>query len=364
MPPPRRRRTLTSRLPLLVPPPEETAATPPAPEAIPAPAQAPAPRAPRQTPAHAPRPGSPLHRAPASAGERAGTQELATQEFGSEDFGRIVDLVAKGNIPEADALIATHAAFAAEHGTLEDRRDGARWAALRALLHGDQAEAREASALVLALGREAEDPEADLRHWSQHAWIVLEWGNERERDELLDHCRQQAYRNDDLRWRSMLALVLARLGRVDEAGREFDATAERTLKTAQRDVTWTDITTNLAETAAYLGDPRRASQLNRVVAWPATGMVLTGEADACKGSIARYRALLAATTGRWAEADNQFKVAADAHRRMGAELLLARTLQEWGRTLIGRDDTLARHYLEESADLARQLELADAFASH
>ena len=272
---------------------------------------------------------------------------------------RIVELVAAGRLDEADLHIAAHAELAREEGTMADRRDAAAWATMRAILDGRQADARAGSELVRQLGAKASDPNAEERYWQQRFWVVLEWGTEEERFELLDHCRRRAYWQQDVRWRSSLVLLLARMGRVDEAAREFDETAPRVLSARVRDAEWLDMSTNLAEAAALLGDARRATTVNRAVSWPKSGTVTVGQAQVCKGSIARFQALLATTTIRWAEADMEFGAAVDAHRRTHAQPLLARTLAEWGRSLAGRDDARSRQCLEESAALAAELQLAD-----
>ena len=276
---------------------------------------------------------------------------------------RIVDLVAAGRVSEADVHIAVHADLATVEGTAADRRDAAAWVTMRAILDGRQADARNGSELVRSLGEQAGDPDALERYWQQRFWILLEWGTEEERFELLDHCRRRAYWQQDIGWRSALVLLLARMGRDEEAAREFDETAPRVLGSRIRDARWQDMTTNLAEAAAVLRDPRRATTVNRAVDWPRSGMAVVGPAHVCKGSFARFQALLSTATGRWAEADRAFGAAADAHRRAGARPLLARTLREWGHSLSGRDDARSRDCLRESSALASELQLVELLAS-
>ncbi|MDQ3979437.1 MAG: hypothetical protein M3314_07805 [Actinomycetota bacterium] len=306
------------------------------------------------------------HRAP-SARPRARLDVSRLDAGPALDFEgparKIVELIAGGRIHKAAQHITAHADLAREEGSMADRRDAAAWATMRALLDGRQADARAANELVRQLGAQAHDPNADERYWQQRFWVVLEWGSEEERFELLDHCRKRAYWQQDISWRSALVLLLARMGRVDEAAREFDETASRVLPGRPHDAEWLDMTTNLAEAAALLNDARRATTLNRAVDWPQTGMVVVGQAQVCKGSIARFHALIASTTIRWAEADKAFAVATETHRRAGAQPLLARTLREWGRSLAGRDDVRSRECLEESAALATGLQLVELLPS-
>ena len=74
-----------------------------------------------------------------------------------------------------------------------------------------------------------------------------------------------------------------------------------------------------------------------------------------KGSLRRFQAHVAAVVGEWGEADRGFRAAVAAHRALGVPALLARTLQEWGRSLSGRDDLLARRCFQESEELLEAL---------
>lgn len=265
---------------------------------------------------------------------------------------RVVELVRLGQLHEADLHIAAHA-FLAESGPPADRRNAAGWAAMRALLDGRPAEARAGADRVLALGREAGDPRAWSTYLTVRYRLVLEWGTEDEHDELLDQCREQAYWHDDLSWRGALTLLLARLGKADEAARELDVTLGRGRAATPAAGVWLDVTTDLVEAAAVLGDERRAAAAVRAAPWPGAGLVVAGRALVCKGSVARYRALAAATAGAWAESDRHFAAAAETHRRLGAPLLLARALDEWAATLDGRDDSRAAALRRERAELVR-----------
>ena len=265
---------------------------------------------------------------------------------------RVQELVRLGRLHEADLHLAAHAFLAGETGTPADRRDAAAWATMRALADGREADARAGADRVLALGREAGDPDAWHRYLIVRYRVVSEWGSEDERDELLDLCRARAYWFDELSWRGALTLLLARLGKAGEAAREFDTTTSRCLAAGPRREAWLDVTTDLAEAVAVLGDPARASVAASSFGWPATGMVVAGRAEVCKGAIDRYRALAAAATGDRDQSDRHFRAATEATRRLGAPLLLARVLEEWGHSLAGRDSARASALLEESAQLA------------
>lgn len=251
---------------------------------------------------------------------------------------RIEELVAVGRLHEADLHIAAHAFIAGESGSVADRRDAAGWATMRAILDGRPVEAGAGADQVLVLGREAGDPAAWTRYLTLRYRLILEWGSADDRYELLDQCRAQAYWHDDVAWRGALTLLLARLGRDEEAARELDLTLERLLTAKVAMAVRLDVTTDLAEAAAVLGDAARASVVARTSGWPATAVVVVGRAEVCKGSVARYRALAAAAAGAAAAADRHYATAVEDHRRLGAPVLLARTLDEWAGSLAGRDD--------------------------
>jgi hypothetical protein len=229
---------------------------------------------------------------------------------------------------------------------------------MTALLEGDQAGARTALNTMAALARGAGDRTTWDCYWAQRFWVALEWGDEDDRYRVLDYCRERAYRANDLAWRASLTLLLAGLSRTDEAVREFEATVTQFDTARPSGDTRIDVLTNLAEAAALLGDAQRARMLRTPLATTAEPIVVIEPAWICKGDIARYHGLLAATMGDWAAADEYFRGAVATHRHLGAAPLLARTLREWGQSLIGRDDALAHHCLDESAQLAGRLRLA------
>lgn len=96
-------------------------------------------------------------------------------------------------------------------------------------------------------------------------WRVLNGGDEDEHYELLDECRRRAYTYGELRWRGALTLLLAHLGRRDEAVRELEATVGE-CESLPRDAAWLDIVTKLAEAASLLGDVARAKTLRKWLA--------------------------------------------------------------------------------------------------
>lgn len=256
----------------------------------------------------------------------------------AEGHDRVAALVMQGRLAEADAEIAGA-------GTPME------WRIMRALLDGRRNEACASLRLVTKLGR-------GDRFWFQRFWVALEWGEAAEQGEVLDHCRERAYRYGELPWRGALTLQLARLGRHDEAARELQ-TAVGGLDACRDDQTRLDIVTNLIEAAYLLRDAKAAEALGRRLhaAAAKAPFVVVGPAWVCKGSIARFEALAAAAIGQWKLADERFSAAADAHGELGAQALVARTLLEWGHTLLGHDDARARRYIDHGVGVADRLHL-------
>jgi hypothetical protein len=204
--------------------------------------------------------------------------------------------------------------------------DKVTWTTMLALLEGRSASVQSGVRELVALA-DAGDAEARARAWIQRFWAAFEWGTDPERYDVLDHCRERAYRFDDLDWWGQLTLLLAAFGKTDEATRAFDQVLPWLGAVASGPVA-IDVVTNLIEAAAWMGDADRAAAAGRLLRVPEGRLVVVGEAVVCKGSVDRYLALAHAATGRWGEAAACFRSAEEAHRAMGAELLLARTLRQ------------------------------------
>jgi hypothetical protein len=208
-------------------------------------------------------------------------------------------------------------------------RDALTWATMRALLDGRRDAVRTGVEELRRLAQRTDDPVAWDRYWVQCFWYGFEWGTAEERLDVLDHCRERAYRFDDLPWWGNLTLLLAAMGKTDEATRAFDQAA---VQVAQ--VPLLDAVTNLVDAGALLGDAGRVAAVAHGVHWPEGRLVVVGDGVVCKGSVDRYRALAIAAAGRWTQAGECFRAAESTHRAIGAEPLLARTLQQASGALV------------------------------
>lgn len=272
------------------------------------------------------------------------------------------DLLEQGLFEEAYEAIAAHAHRAPASPSAADRLDAAAWATMQAVLAGRRDDALAAHATVRSLVDEIGSQELADRAWVQRFWLAFHWAGDDERYIVLDHCRERAYRFDELAWYGALSVLLADMGKQDEALRAFDSAVHH-LDTATSDRAWLDVATNLAEAAALLGDRARAGLVHRRLSTVRTPVVVVGQGWVCKGPVDRFVALSAAVGGRWAEADDAFHAAALVARQAGADAVLARTLQQWGHSLLHRDDLRATACLREAGDLAQRLGLSTGMAS-
>lgn len=262
-------------------------------------------------------------------------------------LSQLTELVEDGELVQADRLMAD----------APSRREMSSWATMRALLGGDSGTARAKNEAMYALAQENRDRQAMDRYWLQRFWLVVAWGTDDERHALAEQCQERAYQADDLQWTASLAVLLAQMGKADEAGEAFEDAFSRLGRADGR--IQLDVATNLVEAAALLRDAFLAGRLHYSLVWVPERLVTVGEGWICKGAVERFRALGEAAVGMFAEADEDFGRAAARHRAIGAKPLLARTLHQWGTTLVGRDDAQAAECFREVDTLTRSLRLTD-----
>lgn len=212
-------------------------------------------------------------------------------------------------------------------GATADSLDAVTRRTMRALLAGRKDAVRSGLDELWGLARVGDDREALHRYWVQRWWAAVEWGSEAERFDVLDHCRERAYRFDEFEWWGNLTLLLATMEKHDEACRAFDVAAALVGR-APIHGHRRDVVTNLIEGAALLGDTGRVVKASRSLVASEGRLVIVGAGVVCKGSVDRYLALGFAAQGRWADASRSFRSAADAHRALSAAPLLARTLRQ------------------------------------
>ena len=152
--------------------------------------------------------------------------------------------------------------------------------------------------------------------------------------------------------RAQLAYALLGAGDAAGARRHLTLLAADDFAAIPRDSVWLAALAYLSEVCAGLDDAPRAGALERLLAPFADRIIGAGPGVASLGHGARYRALLAATLGRDAEALRHLDTARSAHERMGARPWLAYTLRDEAmvRERSGGDGSEARRRACQLAD--------------
>jgi hypothetical protein len=153
-------------------------------------------------------------------------------------------------------------------------------------------------------------------------------------------------------FRCALAHVHARLGRLTEAKRTLDDLAQDEFAALPFDQEWLYGMSLLAETSALLGDSTSGAVLYRLLV-PWAAFSAADHPEGFRGSMARYLALLATLTQRWAQAEVHYQEALAANAGMGARPWLAHTEHDYARMLNARNARGDRQRAETLLDAAR-----------
>lgn len=143
-------------------------------------------------------------------------------------------------------------------------------------------------------------------------------------------------------WRPGLALLHVELGNLESARKLFAPMAAGDFAMLPRDGRWTVCLAYLAETCTALGDAAAAETLYRLLLPRAGRNIVLGNGSGCAGAADRFLGMLAATMGRWADAEQRYTNAIDMNRRTGALAPLAHTRWDYAAMLTARgapDDT-------------------------
>lgn len=136
-------------------------------------------------------------------------------------------------------------------------------------------------------------------------------------------------------FRCVLAQLLAKLGRKQEAQWLLDDLAADDFAKLPFDQEWLFGMSLLADTAIRVGDTDRAPDLYRLLL-PWARINASDHPEGFRGSIARDLARLAAVMERWDEAEGHFEGALELNRRTGARPWLAHTQAGYARLLEAR----------------------------
>jgi hypothetical protein len=140
----------------------------------------------------------------------------------------------------------------------------------------------------------------------------------------------------DQTWRAGAADMLVTLGRRAEARELFADLRSRGLHGLPVGPQWLCTLVIAANLCTVFDDADGADELLGLLAPYADRFAVVTVGFGNLGSVAHYLGQLAGVLGDWKEADNQFRAAIDAHRRLGAPPLVARTQLEYARVLLRR----------------------------
>jgi tetratricopeptide (TPR) repeat protein len=235
--------------------------------------------------------------------------------------------------------------------------------AMAAHLRGDFAGAEHFTAEAYARSRDEPGSIAPIIADAQTFLVRRTQGRQRDLEALV---RRNADRLPAMRrWRCGLALVLAELGREEEARRELEHLAALDFADVPRDALWLVSMSLLAELCAVLDDRPRAHRLYELLA-PYEGRNVVSMGATYVGPVARYLGLLAMTIGEDERALGHLETARSAAERMGARPTVVLTALDAAEVLARRaaagDAQRGRALVQRVAASAAQMQMDDAVA--
>jgi len=246
---------------------------------------------------------------------------------------RLVSMLELGEIEAADRELVAY-----ERAADEARAWTARWYALtlratRAFIDGRIDEAERFTLDAFAQKRHEPTPLTVYAFGAQLLWLRREQGRI---GELARFARAQPV---DSRFpmlavfRATIALLNAEEGSLDEARGELERFAANELADLPRDFTYLYGLAVLGELCAAVGDSKSAATVYDALQPFADRYVVLFMGTVCLGSAFRYLGQLAATMGRWEEAEAHFAEAMARNQRIGARLWVAHTQLDWAKLL-------------------------------
>jgi tetratricopeptide (TPR) repeat protein len=226
---------------------------------------------------------------------------------------------------------------------------------MRALFEGRFTDAEQLAIQALNLGQRLQLQSAEGIFGMQMFMLRREQDRLHEVAPIVEMFVQE---HSSFSWKPGLALMYTELGLTDKAQALFEQLAAGEFTDIPQDGVWPASMTFLAEVCAALGDRRRAEALYRLLS-PYAGYAIVASEWACFGAGSRFLGQLAATTGRWQEAESHFDQALAMNARMGAKPWLARTQYHFAQMLLARrepgDGERAAALLGDALTIARQL---------
>jgi class 3 adenylate cyclase/tetratricopeptide (TPR) repeat protein len=234
----------------------------------------------------------------------------------------------------------------------------AMWRGLRALIDGrfDQVEDHAADMLRWA----GDDPNLAMSHAGLVLSLRRDQGRVKELKPLLLAAMDQTPELYGVR--VGLALVHIELDEPNEARALIEDVVAGGVTGGPRGPLWSFTLAALAEVCASLGDTELVDELTTALTLYTGQLIVAGPGFGCLGAADRYLAMLAATGGRLADAEQHFEAALALEQSVGSAPLATRTLLSQARALLASGDAddvrRATHLLDTAAHTARRLGMA------
>ena len=288
--------------------------------------------------------------------KRAGNREMELQVR----YRRIIDLLELAEMDAVDAEIETFSKLAA--GLRQPRY---LWLtphlqAARALSNGKFEECERLARESVAIGERAQDTTANLLFETLMVALRMVQGQVGDREQAVK--RYMEIFPDIPNMRATLANLYFRLGKREEASREFEAVAAKDFADLPRDGSWLVTMANLAYVCSYVHDVRRAGILYDYLLPHSSSQLVIGSSAIGVGSIQRFLGIFATTLTRWEDADSHFKAAMEMNKRIKAAPYIAFTHHEHGLMLLKRNRPGDRERAFEMFDQA--LSIANEIGMH
>ena len=269
---------------------------------------------------------------------------------------RILDLLELGRVSEAAAEIDAYAEHADALGLPHYRWYVPLWRAGLALLAGRWDEAAVRGEEALAVGEQADDPNAPLLVRLQRQCSLEAQRRYADMDRAwIEQMASSSPAGNA--WATWLAEIDAHTGETARAHRLVSELTRDHCAALPLDANWHALC-DLAEAAATLGDREAAANLHARLAPHARLFPVVARAVACYGSTEYYLGRLAATLGRHDEAERRLQAALEHNDRIGALPRAALCLVHLADALNERGDAArARDALAKAAGRAEALDM-------
>ena len=287
--------------------------------------------------------------------KRGGNKEMELQIR----YRRVLDLLELADMQAVDAEIEAYASLAEEL-----RQPRYLWVtpflrSSRAMTQGRFEECGQFARQALAIGQRAQDPTAPLFFETIINVMRMMQGEVEDREEAIKRYIENFPEIPSMR--ATLANLYFRLGRREDAQREFERVAVDDFATLPRDTSWVITMANLSYVCSYINDVRRAAILYDLLLPYSLHQCVVGGAAIGTGSTLRFLGILATTLSRWEDAVAHFEGALLMNTRIGAVPTVAFTQQEYGVMFMKRaepgDREKAIHMFDQALAIANDIGL-------